>query len=295
MKYRHIEVFASKYPMRLMCRALQVSPQGFHQWQSRTGQRSRRAQDERTLRDRIRVVHAESRCTYGRVRVTKELRTDGVVVGENRVGRLMKSEGIRAKAARKFKATTDSAHSRLVAPNTLDRDFTATAPNQKWAGDITYVWTQEGWLYLAVVLDLFSRKVVGWSLQERMTTELVCAAMQMAAKTRGCIAETLCHFDRGSQYASDLFQALLKRYGFGCSMSRKGNCWDNAVAESFFHSMKVEAVHGEIFRTRDEARRVIFDWLECFYNVKRRHSTLGYVSPTQFEKQELELEKRAAA
>ena len=179
-------------------------------------------------------------------------------------------------------------HSRSTAPTPLNRDFTATAPNQKWVGDITYIWTMEGWLYLAVVIDLCSRKVVGWSLQERMTSDLVCSALQMAVTTRGSVATTLCHFDRGSQYASDVFQALLKRHGFECSMSRKGNCWDNAVAESFFHSLKVEAIHGETFRTRDEARRAIFDWLECFYNVKRRHSTLGYVSPSEFERMSLE-------
>jgi len=196
---------------------------------------------------------------------------------------MMRAEGLRAKGARKFKATTDSRHARPVAQNVLDRDFTATAPNQKWVGDITYIWTEEGWLYLAVVIDLFSRMVVGWSLQDRMTSELVCDAMQMAIKRRGKEVQTLCHSDRGSQYASDLFQALLKRNGFTCSMSRKGNCWDNAVAESFFHSLKVEAVHGENFRTRDEARRAVFDWIECFYNVTRRHSALGFISPSEFE------------
>ena len=293
MKYRHMEALKGEYPLRLMCRGLKVTPQGYHQWQSRTAKRLIEAQNERILLDRIRIAHAESRRTYGRIRVTDELRKAGVVVNEKRVGRLMRLNGIRAKAARKFKATTDSSHSRPVAPNTLDRDFFATAPNQKWVGDITYIWTQEGWLYLAVVIDLFSRKVVGWSLQERMTSELVCSAMRMAANSRGCIAPTLCHFDRGSQYASDIFQALLKRYGFVCSMSRKGNCWDNAVAESFFHSLKVEAVYGENFRTRDEARRAIFDWLECFYNVKRRHSSLGSMSPFQFETKNL-VEKKAA-
>ena len=293
MKYRHMEALKGEYPLRLMCRGLKVTPQGYHQWQSRTAKRLIEAQNERILLDRIRIAHAESRRTYGRIRVTDELREAGVVVNEKRVGRLMRLNGIRAKAARKFKATTDSSHSRPVAPNTMGRDFFATAPNQKWVGDITYIWTQEGWLYLAVVIDLFSRKVVGWSLQERMTSELVCSAMRMAANSRGCIAPTLCHFDRGSQYASDIFQALLKRYGFVCSMSRKGNCWDNAVAESFFHSLKVEAVYGENFRTRDEARRAIFDWLECFYNVKRRHSSLGSMSPFQFETKNL-VEKKAA-
>ena len=292
MKYPYIKTFFGQYPLGLMCRALKVTPQGYNQWHKRSARRDERAKEQRELIDSICVAHAESRRTYGRVRVTKELKAQGKTVAEKRVGKLMKAEGCRAKGARKFKATTDSSHSRPVAPNTLDRDFTATAPNQKWVGDITYIWTMEGWLYLAVVIDLFSRKVVGWSLQEHMTSELVCSAMRMAVKTRGCMATTLCHFDRGSQYASDVFQALLKQYGFVCSMSRKGNCWDNAVAESFFHSLKVEAVHGETFRTRDEARRAVFDWLECFYNVKRRHSTLGYVSPTEFEN--MSLDKKAA-
>jgi len=228
-----------------MCRVLKVTVQGYHQWRNRGEARDERLRKEDALRCRIRVIHGESRRTYGRIRITRELRDQGFILNEKRVGRLMKAEGLRAKAARKFKATTDSRHTQPVAENVLNREFTATAPNQKWVGDITYIWTAEGWLYLAVVIDLFSRKVVGWSLQERMTSDLVCAALQMAAKSRGCIAEVLCHFDRGSQYAGHLFQALLKRYGFVCSMSRKANCWDNAVAESSFHSLKVEAVYGE--------------------------------------------------
>jgi len=286
VKYRHIKRHSGQYPLVLMCRALSVTRQAYYQWCRRWAEREERLAKERILRDRICAAHADSRRTYGRVRLTKELREDGVLVNEKRVGRLMKLDGLRAKAARKFKATTDSDHTRAVAPNTLAGDFTADAPNQKWVGDITYLWTQEGWLYLAVVLDLFSRKVVGWALEQRMTAELVCAALRMAVEMRGKPAQTLCHFDRGSQYASDIFQALLKRHGFTCSMSRKGNCWDNAVAESFFHSLKVEAVYGETFRTRDEARRAVFDWIECFYNVKRRHSALGYVSPSAFELKE---------
>lgn len=283
MKYRHLENFRGHYSLRLMCRALSVTPQGYQQWRKRAPGRLIRAQRERELCDRIAVVHAESRGTYGRIRVQRELSFQGRTVNEKRVGRLMRAENLRGKAARKFKATTDSRHSKPTAPNTLDRDFSATRPNQKWVGDITYIWTQEGWLYLAVVIDLFSRKVVGWSIKERLTADLVCGALMMAVKTRGSAAQTLCHFDRGSQYASDLFQSLLKQHGFLCSMSRKGNCWDNAVAESFFHSLKVEAIHGETFRTREEARRAIFDWLECFYNVHRRHSALGYLSPSEFE------------
>lgn len=284
MKYRHVINHAGQYPLKLMCRALKVHPQGYHQWQSRSEARKKRADAERALKDRIAISHARSRRTYGRVRVTKDLRAEGILVNEKRVGRLMKEEGLRAKAARKFKATTNSKHDKRVHPNTLDRDFIATRPNEKWVGDITYLWTEEGWLYLAVVIDLFSRKVVGWAIQDRMTSDLVCTALRRAIKHRGCVAHTLCHFDRGSQYASDIFQALLKKHGFACSMSRKGNCWDNAVAESFFHSLKVEAVYGETIRTKNEARRSIFDWIEGFYNTHRRHSTLNYLSPAQFEK-----------
>ena len=267
-----------------MCRALKVSPQGYHQWYKRATRRAERGKSERALKDKVRLAHAQSRRTYGRIRVRRELKSQGITVSEKRVGRLMREEGLRAKAAKKYKATTDSAHSRPVAPNTLDRDFAATAPNQKWVGDITYLWTEAGWLYLAVVIDLFSRKVVGWALDSQMTAELVCRALTIAVKSRGQVAHTLCHFDRGSQYASDIFQALLHRCGFTCSMSRKGNCWDNAVAESFFHSLKVEAVYGITFRTKDEARRAVFDWIECFYNTNRRHSALGYLSPADFER-----------
>ena len=270
--------------MALMCRVLGVSAQGYHQWQKRAPGRAERARQDQALRDKLCAAHAESHRTYGRIRLQRELEAQGETVSEKRVRRLMKLDALRAKAANKFKATTDSEHSKPVAPNSLQREFTASAPNQKWVGDITYIWTEEGWLYLAVVIDLYSRMVVGWSIGERMVTELVCKAMRMAVARRGCVAATLCHFDRGSQYASDLFQALLRGYGFTCSMSRKGNCWDNAVAESFFHSFKVEAIFGETFRTREEARRAIFHWLEGFYNAKRRHSALGYVSPSEFEK-----------
>lgn len=283
MKYRHIREHSGQYQLRLMCRALKVTPQGYHQWHARSPRRQERQQGERALRDRVRMAYAMGRRTYGRIRIRRELKADGVTVSEKRIGRLMKAEGLRAKAALKFKATTNSKHTYPVASNTLNRDFAATQPNQKLVGDITYIWTDEGWLYLAVVIDLYSRMVVGWSLKDRMTSELVCEAMQMAIKRRGQGAQTLCHFDRGSQYASALFQALLKQNGFMCSMSRKGNCWDNAVAESFFHSLKVETIHGETFRTRNHARRAVFDWIECFYNVTRRHSALGYIAPSEFE------------
>lgn len=266
-----------------MCRCLNISRQGYYQWQERSIERTLRAKADRDLRDKICVVHAESRRTYGRIRIRRELKENGIWVNEKRIARLMKAEGLRAKAAKKFKATTDSAHHLPVAANLLDRDFVATAANEKWVGDMTYIWTGEGWLYLAVVIDLFSRRVVGWSMKNRMTSDIACEALKMAVNNRGCAAETLCHFDRGGQYASNIFQALLRNSGFKCSMSRKGNCWDNAVAESFFHTLKVEAVHDETFVTREQARNAIFDWIECFYNVKRRHSTLGYLSPANFE------------
>lgn len=282
MKYRYLSEQKGRYSVRLMCRALGVTPQGYSQWSKRAVRREHREREDRRLRDRIRIAHAESRRTYGRKRVTKELRERGLSIGEKRVGRLMKLEKLQAKAARKFKVTTDSRHHHPIAPNILARDFNADAPNQKWAGDITYLWTGEGWLYLAVVMDLYSRRIVGWALKERLGSALVCAALQMAVKHRGRFG-TLCHFDRGTEYASDVFQALLRRCGFRCSMSRKGNCWDNAVVESFFHSLKVEAVHGETFRTRDEARRAVLGWLEGFYNTTRRHSSLGYLSPREFE------------
>ena len=293
MKYRHIRQLAGQHNLSMMCRALKVTPQGYHQWFQRCPKRDKRRQEEQKLIGAIEEAYKDSQRTYGRVRVRRELRDQGINVGIKRVGDLMRQEGLRAKAAKKFRATTNSEHSKPVAENTLNRDFTATAPNQKWVGDITYIWTMEGWLYLAVVIDLFSRRVVGWSLSSRMTTELVCDALKMAVATRGRVADTLCHFDRGSQYASDIFQALLKRYGFTCSMSRKGNCWDNAVAESFFHSLKVEAIYGELFRTRDEARRTVFSWIECFYNLKRRHSALDYVSPAVFERNTLKLPEAA--
>lgn len=266
-----------------MCKALHVSRQGYYRWKARASQREVRARSQDELRTKIRMAHAESRRTYGRIRIKRELDAQGVIVSQKRIGILMREEGLHAKARRKFKVTTDSKHNRPVAPNLLARDFNAQSPNQKWAGDITYIWTQEGWLYLAVVLDLFSRKVVGWSLGSTMTSELVCSALSMAVSARGSSADTLCHCDRGSQYASAIFQELLTSHGFRSSMSRKGNCWDNAVVESFFHSMKVEAIFGDTFKTRDQARVAVFDWIECFYNVKRRHSSLGYVSPAEFE------------
>ncbi len=195
----------------------------------------------------------------------------------------MRVNGIIAKGRRKFKVTTDSAHTKPVAPNILARDFEAAYPNQKWGGDITYIWTQEGWLYLAVILDLFSRKVIGWSMKPRMKSELACNALRMAIANRLPFEKPIMHSDRGSQYASNQHQQILNSFGITCSMSRKGNCWDNAVLESFFATLKTECVYNSVFLTRDEAIREIFDYMEVFYNRERLHSTLDYLSPCDFE------------
>ena len=222
---------------------------------------------------------------YGAKRITDELHEDGEICGKNRVAKRMMHLGLRAKAKKKFKVTTDSKHNLPVAPNLLNRDFTAIAPNQKWVGDISYIWTDEGWMYLAVVIDLFSRTVVGWSMQPTMSRQLVCDALMMALWCRGFPRNVLFHSDRGSQYCSYDYQKLLKSFGFVCSMSRKGNCWDNAVAESFFHSLKTELVYTERYVTREIAKQSIFQYIEVYYNRVRRHSAIGSIAPQVFENQ----------
>jgi transposase InsO family protein len=231
----------------------------------------------------IRVIHAESRSTYGSPRVHAALQAQGQQVGEHRVARLMRAGAIRAKTVKRWRATTDSAHSHPVAPNTLNRQFAVTKPNRVWAGDITYVWTAEGWLYLAVVLDLYSRRVIAWGMDSRLTQDLATAALTMALERRRPTAGVLHHTDRGSQYAATAYSERLSRHGLTASMSRRANCWDNAVVESFFHTLKTELVHHRCYRTREEAQREIFEWIEVFYNRVRRHSTLGYRSPAEFE------------
>lgn len=220
-------------------------------------------------------------------RIAKQLRTEGRRVGKNRIARVMQAEGLRAKAARKYKATTNSNHKLPVAPNLLEQDFTASAPNRKWVSDITYVATDEGWLYVAVVLDLYSRLVVGWSMSERMTTKLVADALTMAIWRRKMPTGVIVHSDRGSQYCAHVYQRLLQNNQMICSMSKKGDCYDNAAMESWNHSLKVEAIHGERFTTREMAREQVFEYIEVYYNRKRLHSTLGYLSPESFEAQKV--------
>ena len=281
MRYRAIRDHADRFAIRLMCRALKVAPAGYYAWGKRPA--SQRAQANRALLAEIRVIHAQSRRTYGSPSIFDALQKRGLRVGEKRVARVMREACIRAKTVKKWRATTDSSHPLPVADNALDRQFAVTAPNCVWAGDITYVWTDEGWLYLAAVLDLYSRAVIGWAMGPRLTADLARAALTMALWRRKPKPGLLHHSDRGVQYASLGYQRALADAGLRCSMSRKGNCWDNAVVESFFGTLKKELIHDQRYPTRDAAKQDIFEWIEVFYNRQRRHSTLGYRSPAKFE------------
>lgn len=281
MKYEFIELYRSTFKVERMCRVLDVTRSGYYAFRGR-GRQVRAVSDEALLAG-IKDSHHKSRSTYGSPRITMDLRSSGVICGRNRVARLMREHGIAAKTKKKFKATTNSRHDLPVAPNVLDREFKAAAPNKAWVGDITYVWTREGWLYLAIVLDLYSRKVVGWCMGDRITAELAVSALAMAILNRRPAAGIVYHSDRGVQYASYIFRSLLSRHGFIQSMSRKGDCYDNAVAESFFHTLKTEHVLFEDYMTRSEAKNKIFEYIEVFYNRTRIHSTLDYRSPAQFE------------
>lgn len=264
-----------------MCRNLGVSRSGFSDWRKRPP--SRQAQDRGALDAEIRAEFERKRGKEGSPRIARALRKRGISVSDNTAAKRMKSMGLRAKAARKYRATTNSKHDLPVAPNLLQRNFETARPNAVWVTDITYLWTDEGWLYLAVIIDLYSRKVVGWSMSERMTSTLVCDALRMAWFRRKRPKYTIVHSDRGSQYCGHEFQRLLKKYKMRSSMSRKGDCWDNAVAESFFHSFKIEAIHGDAFETRGSMRKAVFEYIEIYYNRDRLHSTLGYKTPEQFE------------
>lgn len=281
MKYAWIEAERKQFPLPVMCDVLSVSISGYRAWK-RGGKLNRKRLTDRQMLMLIRAIDKELKHAYGSPRITKELRDRGFPASKPRVERLMKENGIRARHKRRYKATTDSKHTLPIAKNLLDRNFTPAAPNQVWTADMTYIWTDEGWLYLAVVIDLFNREIVGWSIKAKMTTDIVLDALTMAWFRRKPAPGLMHHSDRGSQYASHAFQVRLKEYGMVCSMSRKGNCWDNAPTESFFNSLKNERVHGTRYRTRTEATADLFDYIEPFYNRKRLHSTLGYVSPKKF-------------
>ena len=270
------------YPINIQCRVMKISRAGFYKWLNRKDGKSHIRRRE--LSERVMAIHKSSRGNYGSPKIHKQLKQDGINVNRKTVEKIMKTENIRAKRSKKFKATTNSKHNLPVAENLLNREFTTTKANQCWVGDITYVWTEEGWLYLATTIDIFSRLVVGWSMSSRMTADLVVNAFQMAIKKRGRNVSPMVHSDRGSQYASKLFKDEIKKYHCIQSMSRKGDCWDNAVAESFFSNLKLELVNHEKFKTRQEAMDKIFDYIEVFYNRKRIHSFLNFVSPEQFEK-----------
>jgi putative transposase len=282
-KYAWIKEHRAVFPVTILCDALDVARAAFYDW-LKNPERHRR-QYRKTLVEKINQLRQEPYLdTYGSPRVTEELNARGVEVCENTVAKVMKEAEIRAKTSKRFvPCTTDSAHDFPVPANTLDRNFTATAANQKWLCDITYIPTDQGWLYLAGVLDCFSRKIVGWSMNTRMPAELVSDALNMAISRRRPAAGLLHHSDRGAQYACDAYQSLLARHGIECSMSRVGNCYDNAMKESFWSTLKREAVNGRRFRTIEEARAAIFEFIEVFYNRVRRHSSLGYVSPECFE------------
>jgi len=279
--FEHRETFA----VGLMSSILEVSRAGFYAWLGRGD--SRHTLEDRRLTALIREEHEKSRRTYGAPRIHAALKRRGEICGIHRVERLMRAAGIRSKMRRKFRRTTDSKHNHPVAPNILAQNFTASAPNQVWVSDITYIPTDEGWLFLASTLDLFSRKVVGWSMSASMPASLVLNALKMAIDLRSPPPGLLHHSDRGVQYAAHAFQGLLERHGIVCSMSRKGNCYDNAVKESFFHTLKTELTDHEHYRTRAQARASVFEFIEVFYNRQRLHSTLGYLSPSEFEAQRI--------
>ena len=281
------------YPIAVSCHVLQVSSSGYFRFRRNGGEVSHLCSDELAL-IHIRAIHAEVKGEYGWPRIHKELQARGLRIGKERVRKLMVEHGIRAKTKRKFIVTTDSKHSLPVAPDLVQRRFTPQAPNQLLCGDITYIQTDEGWLYLAAVIDMFSRQVVGWSLQPYMHSSLVKDAMAMAWWRRRPEPGAIFHSDRGSQYCSRDFQAALASWGIRSSMSRKGNCWDNSPIESFWGRLKSACVHGQRFATREQAKQDIMNWM-AFYNYRRLHSSLGYLSPMQYEKRWYEAQRKKAA
>ena len=281
MRFEFIRAEKGHYPVRLLCSTLDVSRSGYYAWRERGP--SARARADAQLAAHVVAVHTRSRRTYGSPRVHAELRAHGVRVGRKRVERLMREHGIVARRKRRFRHTTDSKHSQPIAPNLLARRFEATAPNRVWVTDVTAIWTQEGWGYLAAILDLFSRRVVGWTMSASNDTALALDALYAALGERTPTSGLLHHSDRGSPYASDEYRAALAQRGIVASMSRKGDCWDNAVAESFFATLRAELVDHEQYATRAEAKNSIGDYVDNFYNVERRHSHLAYINPIEFE------------
>lgn len=283
MKYAWIFEQSKDYGVRRLCSVMSVSRSAYYAWTKAT--ETRKATCDKELKAVITAAFTQNRAVYGTRRLKEVLKKQGHRASRRRIGRIMQEAQLRCKTKRRFKATTNSKHNLPVAPNQLDRQFNVNKPDQAYVGDITYIHTQQGWLYLAVVIDLYSRQVVGWSMAEHMRATLVNDALIMAIWKRKPAKDLLWHTDRGSQYASDSHRKLLKQHGIQQSMSRKGNCWDNAVSESFFHTLKTECVNYENYATREAARKSIFDYIEVFYNRQRLHSSNGYLSPVEFEMQ----------
>jgi len=281
MMFELIDAKKATMSVSRQCRMLGVSASGYYAWRGRKA--SRRQRDDLVLLAHVRACFARSRQTYGSRRIRAELQADGLAVGRFRIARLMQDNGLKALQKARFQKTTDSAHTQPVAPNLLDQDFAAEGPNQKWGVDITYIWTTEGWLYLAIVLDLFSRRIVGWAVSERITKELAITALARAVVLRNPPPGVVHHSDRGSQYCSDAYQKTLKGYGFLVSMSGRGNCYDNAMVETVFKSLKSDLVWRTVFLSRRQAEAAIGHYIDGFYNSVRRHSALGYQSPCAFE------------
>jgi putative transposase len=283
MRFEFIDRAKKDFPVQRLCRVLGVSQSGYFAWKGRPS--SRRQREDMVLLAHVRSAFALSNGTYGSPRMTRELREQGLAVSRRRTARLMRDNGLCARQKRRFKRTTDSEHSWPIAPNLLDQDFAATAPNQKWGADISYIWTREGWFYLAVVMDLFSRRIIGWSVSDRLHRDLALAALRQALAIRRPTPGLICHSDRGSQYCSIDYQRQLRGHGVHISMSGKGNCFDNAMVETFFKTLKSELVWRTVFLTRKAAEAAISRYIDGFYNPVRRHSSLDFISPAAFERQ----------
>jgi putative transposase len=282
MRFELIDAAKKDFPVQRLCKVLGVSSSGYFAWNERPA--CRRQRDDMVLLAHVRSAFAVSSETYGSPRMVRELRDSGVAVGRRRVARLMRENGMKARQRRRFKRTTDSLHAFPIAPNLLDQDFAATGPNQKWGADISYVWTREGWLYLAVVIDLFARRVVGWATSDRLHKELALSALHRALVIRRPTPGLIHHADRGGQYCSTEYQAELRRHCIQISMSGRGNCYDNAMVETFFKTLKAELVWRTVFHSRTEATAAIGRYIDGFYNPIRRHSALDFISPLQFER-----------
>jgi putative transposase len=282
MKFQFIDLAKESFPVTPLCQVLGVSQSGYFAWRSRPA--SPRQREDLVLLAHIRSAFARSNATYGSPRLTRELQDEGLQAGRRRTARLIRENGLKARQKRRFKRTTDSHHSFPVAPNLLEQDFSAERPNEKWAADISYLWTSEGWLYLAVILDLFARRVVGWAVSDSLHKELALEALSKAVAIRRPSAGLIHHADRGSQYCATAYQAELRKHGIQISMPGKGNCFDNAVVETFFKTLKSELVWRTVFQTRAEAKDALGRYIDGFYNPVRRHSTLDYFSPVQFER-----------